>query len=103
MKYLIFSLVLLIGGCNSFIPKQQTIEVLIPVPTPIIAPVIPRPNLTIHQLTDETSEGEIAKAYVTSLMQIIQYAESLEAIIKSVNDTAEKIQNENSKQLAEEQ
>ena len=79
---------MLLSGCAMKAPELQVVPVYTPVPTVIKLPVLERPQLAIHTLTDEQQQqdGEVVKAVIASMIQLINYAQSLEKIIESVNN-----------------
>ncbi len=89
MRILILS-VLLLGGCRH-VARVELVPVYTPVPTPVSIPHYERPQLTINRLTEaqKTEDGEIAKAYVATLLELIHYAQSLESILQNVKDQDE--------------
>jgi hypothetical protein len=73
-----------LSACATTSPKIVYVDK----PTPVIVtpepPVLLRPGLEVNNLTtsQKESDGEIAKAYVISVDQLIEYSSILEEIIE---------------------
>lgn len=75
-----------ISACNTFKKIPDAVEIVVPVPTPVLVPKAVRPILAISELTEAQmrNDGEVVKAYIASLHQMIDYADLLEKIIETV-------------------
>jgi len=87
MRLLVLAVVCGLCSCSSY-PKPELVPVITRVPAPVIIPDIQRPILTIDLLTKEAkqSDSEIAKAYLTSIIQLEQYSRTLEIIVESIRE-----------------
>lgn len=88
MRSLIIIAAMVLAGCGTCKPqiveRTTTVEVKVPVTTPIPEPkVVTRPQLMIFQLTstDEADPGKVIKYYSASIKQLQGYAVELETIL----------------------
>jgi len=84
-------MMLLLTGCGSWckkeveyvdkiIVKEVKIPIFVDPPPP---PIIIRPQLAINQLDDQSIAGEVVKAALASIQQLLGYSIELEHIINS--------------------
>lgn len=88
MRYLSILALVALVGCNTTPPKvierTVTVEVKVPVATPIPEPKeVARPQLMIFELrsADEANPGKVIQYYQASIKQLQGYAVELETII----------------------
>ena len=75
--------------------KTEVIEVYVPVYRELVIPKASRPILMIDLLTEQEkqNDGEISKAYVGTVYQLLDYIQDLESIllyVESQNQTQAK-------------
>ena len=87
--------VLLMAGCASNPPvklRTETVEVFKPIlycPAPNWEGLDAPDPLAIEPITDETSDGEVAKRYKATVKQLQDYTERLEEALKKYDSTSE--------------
>ena len=71
---------LLLIGCDPQRVKTEAIEVKVPILYCPAPPVIDRPILSIHSMTDEQlkNDGEVAKHWKATAIDLMGYAKELE-------------------------
>ena len=92
---------LLLAGCGTAPIKVNTEvkETLVPVLYCPAPPVVERPDLPIHQMTDEQlkEDGAIAKHYKATVKSLLGYSEELEKALKKYNEINEAYDEERKK------
>jgi len=82
---LLMGFVILLTGCfsNPIKVKTEVQETLVPMLYSPAPPVIDRPELLIHKMTDEELKqaGMVAKYYKATIKTLIGYAQELEAAL----------------------
>lgn len=95
MRIILICLIALTSAC-SILPERrittETITVQVPVLYSIEPPVLTRPDLAIHELSEGTREdfAFIVRSYKTSISQLLGYIETLEAALDNygvISDT----------------
>lgn len=93
VRVLTVLIVLMMVGCTTSPEKikTETIEVIKPVlycPPPDWSG-LRRPTLAIEHVTGQTPDGEVAKRYRASIIQLKDYAERLETALKQYDKTSQ--------------
>ena len=83
-------MILALVACNTSNKRVHTVydKNYIPVNVVPKPPLVTRPTLLIHKLSEEDlkKDGELVKAYKVSLHQLMEYAKTLELVYNKYND-----------------
>lgn len=98
---LVVGFVILLAGCGTTTIKVKTEvqETLVPILYSPAPPVIKRPALPIHQMTEEEAkqDGMIAKYYKATVKTLIGYAKELESALAEYDKINKKYEKERKK------
>lgn len=64
--------------------RTETVEVRVPVriPCPAPPPVV-RPGIALMDLTEASTDGEVARAYLATVVALVAYTQELERLLDS--------------------
>ena len=95
---LLMGFVIFLAGCfnNPIMVKTEVQETLVPVLYSPAPPIIPRPKLPIHQMTDEElkKDGMVAKYYKATIKTLLGYSQELEQALTEYNKIHEAYEKE---------
>lgn len=87
------TLLITLTGCGAFDREPETVteyqEKAVPVYSVPEPPEVPRPSLELEKVDEDSSDGEVAKAYAISVMQLTDYTRLLEKVINKYREMAE--------------
>lgn len=74
----------LLVGCTRTITRTETVEVEIPVPVECEQPpLVERPLLPIHSLTENSGDDVTARAYVETIKLLQKHSDTLEKYLNA--------------------
>ena len=80
-----FIIIAFLSGCSLLPERVVYKQVKVPVASCPATQIPPRPDLDIFALTDKSSDGEIVRAYVTSIAKLQNQIIILETLLNRYN------------------